>query len=206
MHISVGSSSLGPFLFEGANMAEWQHFKFYQPRPETTAPSDESQRKLLEMAAAVKVSSMLSFFGTVRTTEVNNSDSDIEGTFTYEYIAIEPQPLTDDDEVKIEQLPATSIGCLTGKGIHAIELVDEDDTPWEFYTVYDPAIHCDRPLVVGAEDESITLDVLHELLDALTVIETELGIFKKPNHPPLDVTAYPRPVVEQSFVDIIQNI
>ena len=43
------------------------------------------------------------------------------------------------------------------------------------------------------------------VLDALTVIETELGIFKKPNHPPLDVTAYPRPVVEQTFVDIIQN-
>lgn len=186
-------------------MAEWQHFKFDQPRPETTAPTDESHRKLLEMAAAVKVSSVLSFFGKVRMTEVNDSDSLIEGGFTYEYIALGPQPLSDDDEMKIEQLPSTPDGYLTDRGIHAIELVDEDDTPWEFFTVYDPAIYADRPLVVGPEDESIPLDVLHELIDALTVIEAEIASFNKPNSPAIDTTAYPRPFVEQSFADIIKN-
>ena len=186
-------------------MAEWQYFHLEQERPDSPVPQSESQRKLLEMAVASKVAFLLAYYAEVYMAPVDNSDSFTEAEFTYEYLSIKPLVMDKDDEFKVEQIPITTSGPLAEKGVHVIEVVDEDDLPKNSITIFDPAVYTDRNLVVGPEEETIPLDELHELLDALTVLEIELRDIQDPNNPPFDTTAYPRKVIEPDFADIIQD-
>ena len=212
MHISVGSSSLGPFLFEGANMAEWKLFPLDVPRPEPTGELNESRRKFLEYAIATTVSSLLANYGEVESSDVDNvGNPDENAPVEYNYISLEEHLLADDEDkpstLTIGQLPWVKDGIITQKGVHSVYKESFEGSPEPAYLVYDPAIDTTTPRVSRTNNSKVALEELAELADALQIIFAVIdeNEDEEPNQPPLQPQHYPLPI-DETFQALVEGI
>lgn len=187
-------------------MSSWEHFPVFEERPSGVRIFTEKERAELEFVIATQIVTMLSDYATCNPVEVDHSDCiDIEDYKSYYALELEPVAMENDGELIIQQLPYSGNGFDASTGLHCVEVVDEDDVMQMQFACWDPDLDVERRIYDPVENKHIPQPVLQELYEALVVCSYILAHTGEVNRVPHETSAYPIPVVEPEFEQLISD-
>lgn len=199
----------------------WHHFPLWSSRPTDVHTYDESERTQLELAVALHLSTILSYYAHIEDVELDINtnieeeilDSDIQLQLTGEefrsndtrlftMLALDPIALEDDGDLLFGQLPFDGHDYQTASGAYSIAKLNADGVLELEFTVWDESIETDTR-VHFPNGEHIDIDLLQELYEALVESLKIIASTDDPNDPPLETAEYPIQVIEPDFLAII---
>ena len=187
-------------------MSEWKYFDMSDPRPDTVPVPGSKGRANLEHEVAQQVALLLSLYGQIEETEVDNSPNpEFEEPITLQVLRLDEELLDDDTELVVSQLPRSGGEWDLRPGVHSVEHVDDQDLPIRSITVHDPSHRIDPPIYYS-NGQRVELDVVQELHDALDIMGRSYTFSILPNNPPLETSSFPAVVSSDEFETLVARL